>query len=650
MALSLLPAPAARDAAAFNARIRRLGDSARYRRLERWEKIWHGSRYDDRPSFWAKDVPLQERAPYIVVPIVRSAGKRLVAMVLGEGRFPSIGIKRNAAKRAGLTTDDCAKLEAFISEVLDTARARQQFRLGASHALACGTNVMLVSIRDGQPCIDVIPAKWCTPKRDARTGDVCELEILYRFDVDTLDPISGTENVSHFWFRRLITHESDTTFMPEPVDENGYMPSAWTPDPTKTFRIPFCSVTWHRSMPSVDLQGDIDGTALAEGLVDETEALDFTASLGHRNARYNAEPQMVTIGAPDIDGPTGRANSAKPSDDNLQRAGFTTVNPSIPGEAQPWWKRAAQWVGGKILRKAPGTVWKLPPNSDAKMLESSGSGADILERDYNRIRAIILDALAVVMSDPEKIGTGDISARALALMHAPMIAEADSLFEEWIRDMIAPVVTHLLRLIASQQTIDAGGVGIPGWEDVVPLLLRFYDPAHDRFRLPLEFKQGPYFDPSASDVQSSIASARTAAGDRPVLSLRTAIGLIPGVRDVDAELAALEGAAGEDAAAMKALLAGDSAHADDAAPVPGADASTDANVQQTALNGAQVSSLIEIIAQVSTGSLPRDAAVNAMALAFQITPAEADRILASAGRGFVPSASGSVGPPTPPTA
>lgn len=639
MALSLLPAPAARDADAFNARIRRLGDPARYRRLERWEKIWHGSRYDDRPSFWAKDVPLQERAPYIVVPIVRSAGKRLIAMVLGEGRFPTLTIKRSAAKRAGLSDDDCAKVEAFISDVLDAARARQQFRLGAQHAFACGTNVMLASLRDGLPCVDVFPAKWCTPKRDARTGDVCELEVLYRFNVDETNPITGTDETRSFWFRRVVTHESDTTFAPEPVDDNGYMPATWTPDPTKTFRVPFCAVTWHRSMPSVDVQGDIDGTALAEGLVDETEALDFTASLGHRNARYNAEPQMVTIGAPDIDGPTGRANSAKPSEDNLQRAGFTVVNPSIPGESPPWWKRAAQWVGGKILRKAPGTVWKLPPNSDAKMLESNGSGADILERDFGRIRAIILDALSVVMSDPEKIGTGDISARALALMHAPMIAEADTLFEEWSRDMIGPTVTNLLRLCASQQTIDAGGVGIPGWEEAIPLLMRFYEAASSRFRLPLEFKHGPYFEPSAGDVSSSITAARAATGDRPVLSLRTAVAMIPGVRDVDAEVAALEGSADADSARMSALLGHDDAP--DTVPTPDA---AEANVQQTALNGAQVAALIEIITQVATGELPRDAAVNAMALAFQITPAEADRILASAGRGFVPTAAPNTAP------
>jgi phage-related protein (TIGR01555 family) len=89
-------------------------------------------------------------------------------------------------------------------------------------------------------------------------------------------------------------------------------------------------------------------------------------------------------------------------------------------------------------------------------------------------------------------------------------------------------------------------------------------------------------------------------------------------------------------------------------PVAGAKAATPAasgptpsptggdNVQQTALNGTQVSSLVAIVTAVAAEEIPRDAAVQIIALSYQVTPEQADKILASAGNGFKPK------PPDPP--
>jgi hypothetical protein len=62
------------------------------------------------------------------------------------------------------------------------------------------------------------------------------------------------------------------------------------------------------------------------------------------------------------------------------------------------------------------------------------------------------------------------------------------------------------------------------------------------------------------------------------------------------------------------------------------------DVQKQALNGAQITSAVEIIAQVASGQMPRDSAVQLIMLAFpNVDAAAADRILGSAGRGFVPT-------------
>lgn len=59
--------------------------------------------------------------------------------------------------------------------------------------------------------------------------------------------------------------------------------------------------------------------------------------------------------------------------------------------------------------------------------------------------------------------------------------------------------------------------------------------------------------------------------------------------------------------------------------------------QETALNGAQVASMLEIVTKVATGVIPRDAGVAILAAAFPIDETEAEAVLGNAGAGFVPT-------------
>ena len=58
------------------------------------------------------------------------------------------------------------------------------------------------------------------------------------------------------------------------------------------------------------------------------------------------------------------------------------------------------------------------------------------------------------------------------------------------------------------------------------------------------------------------------------------------------------------------------------------------------LNGAQVSSMLEIVSQVNAGTLPRETAVSIMATSFPISEQQASSILGAVGRGFKASSEG----------
>jgi phage-related protein (TIGR01555 family) len=63
-----------------------------------------------------------------------------------------------------------------------------------------------------------------------------------------------------------------------------------------------------------------------------------------------------------------------------------------------------------------------------------------------------------------------------------------------------------------------------------------------------------------------------------------------------------------------------------AAPAAGGD-----EIQKTALNGAQIASLVDIVAQVASGTIPRDSALASIQLSFQVSAEEAEKLLGSAG-------------------
>lgn len=400
----------------------------------------------------------------------------------------------------------------------------------------------------------------------------------------------------------------------------------------------FCPVRWVRNLrPATAAASDIDGTALIEGIEDEVEALDLELSQLYRNALYNGDPQMVKIGA---DGqPQGDGRQAGPAPTLKDPGPFSWANSVIPQSMRGW-----SGVGSDTIKKSPVKVWNLPAGGDAKLVESTGAGADIIDRAIDQLRRVLCDVTGVVLVDPHTLGNGDLSARALSLMHAPMLDVADNLRVEYGAVLVG-IVNDVLRLLTTQAAI-AGGINLPSYDAASRVLSRLYgvDGAASRVWIgaSLSLAWGAYFDPSASDRQTAVDTAMKANGGRPVLSQRAAVQSVAamfGVRDVDAEIAAIDGEETATHASVSSTLAAlDAPKVDDDAPEVTIEeplSELAAPAADSALNGAQVASMVEIVEKVAGGSLPRDAAKAIVMRAFLVDDDGAEAILGSAGRDFV---------------
>ena len=567
----LSPIPS--DLAAFNGKLRALGESERYWHIQRLRRQWQGTGYDGRPSFWDGSVPLRERAPCVQSLIGRTAGRRIVSLVFGERAYPSLTV---AAQAYGIALSDGEResVRALVEEIERVVHLRRAMRVALSEGLEVGTVVLLCELLEGCPAVKLIPAEWCTPsfESDGRTlrSLVIERKMLH-------------DDQKMYVHRREISPPRDCVYAPVLAERAAREPIDWTKiDIIAEAPCAFVPAVWHRH-GAEPIYGDtsIDGHALLDGLEDEVEALDLALSQLHRNALYNGEPQMIRTGVDPVEDqvalPQGRMGAA------------------IAGTFDRMFRRADSG-GGSATSKSPQKIWNLPVGSDAKLLESSGAGASIIEGNVAHLRRVIVDAMGVVLADPDQLGTGELSARALSLLMAPMLAHADDLRIEY-GDFLTTVIDMLLRLCAGTP----GDVYLATLEAARPALSRIYRTltAH---RL-LTVNWGEYFEPSWTEVQAAIAAAQAGNGARPVMTLEESRALVTPLLGLTASIEDLKSEESQGVDDVARVLGGS-----EGAPIEGEDLPS--------LTDTQVSSLLEIITALSSGLMPLDTARVVIAAAF----------------------------------
>ena len=606
--------PAQRDLAALNAQIKRMGESPRYLRLNALEAWYLGAQYDGRPSFWTQDVPLRDRAPVVQSQFTRSAVQRLATLVFGDRSFPRIKAEATGY-RTTLTPAERDALQALVDDITRSLALSKRMREVLTEGLKSGSACVIVGLVEGRPALRLVPSKWCTPTLRP-DGAVERVVIEYKLP-HADDPKRWCV------YRREITASEDRTYAVQEIVEGRDID--WSTAPHTSIPLECCPVVWVRNDAEATATHDqIDGHALIEGLEDEIEALDFELSQLYRNALYNGEPQLVQIGVDGdaLSGPVGQtAGGSSP--------GFSWFNSVLPG----W---ASRGGGETALKKAPGKLWKLPAGGDAKMVESTGAGAAIIGGAIKELRRVLCDASGVTLFDADSLGGGDLAARTLQIMHAPMLDHADNLRVEY-GDALVRILDVMLRVLASAQA-RAGGVMLASYDAAAPALARLYGVGDGGARKwigpTLTLAWGDYFTPSSADKSAAIDAALKANGNRPLLTTRTALASIAamfGVADVDAEAESVGAVDSASTGLVSSMLShlGDDAPDTDAAPAVEAAAKP---IADTALDAAQVASMVDGVIKVASGELPRDAAKAIVMRAFAVDDAGAESILGSAGR------------------
>lgn len=274
---------------------------------------------------------------------------------------------------------------------------------------------------------------------------------------------------------------------------------------------------------------------------------------------------------------------------------------------------AMPFIMGTVAPDAPQSVRdKLLSDLREMMSESvgvsaSGSGLTFYESKAPSTSAMWKDYCDVQNTEifvgfsvpPDLIVAGDVGARAAVSERRGLLTEASqmdatSLWGSFTRDVIKSFLDFNAHLLGSA-----------------------------RFDMPIVesvFEQRR---------EAAAMSAAVTAGTKIRQSeYRSTLGLDPLGSALDDEFVKPE------VAGVASALAPLPAASPDVLDVPAAATS---DVQKTALNGAQVASMLEVVNSVVAGTLPRASAVAVLVTAFPISREEAEAIIGTAGAGFVPA-------------
>jgi hypothetical protein len=467
------------------------GWSDRYCEIDQLEAWYWGTQYQvsgpwHRAHKWTDEVdsagryvPLAERAPYDFG-IAKTLVDQSTGFLFDEGRFPQI---LTDGDDSGSEAAE-AWLSAIVKHVHLQVRMLEAARIGG-RARSVFTYFKVV---DGEPILDSHSGKLCTPTF-ARNGKTLEL-VRKQYKADGTQFLRmgyvGLDPKKLYWYRCDFTTIGELVYFPVEV-KPGPTPPVFIVDEQRSFRhnLGFVSGVWMVNLMRGEDSFDGIGTYDGENVQTVIHLCNEVLSQAHRATRNACDPQFAV-----------------------------DLNPNAE-EAD---------VAG-IRSQTKGGVWVMP--GTLHLHEATGTGQKMAIEQFTRYRKMAGDATGWPETDPETISGKAQSAEALRVLNQGSISYASLLRVCYGDDGLIPLSRVILKVLkalaATTLNVEAYG------EDGQPVLASAIP---DKPRLRLEW--GPWFAPTASDLQATIATAALAVG-AGLLSQATAVDVVARLYDRDGD-------------------------------------------------------------------------------------------------------------------
>lgn len=439
----------------------------RDQRLEKLDSYYENRQYDHLMPWDQEEyadgsfIPVRQRKPRIRAPIAKMMSSRLTSMMIGGTAFPDARI------------DDMPEEQEFIKAVIRDSQIKSRILEPTRRMINTGAVFVRYYITGGKFKVEHFLSKYCYPEFN-EADDLTRVVVKYVFeDPDERDKDGNPQKK---WFKLELTQTSEILYDNPPFDPEEKEEPEFKVVDKVDHDFGFVQGQW---LKTCEDRHSYDGFSLIEDCMDFIDEMCYSLSQSSTAVEYNQDPQL-------------------------------TFNSLDEEEAE------------RVIRSAYKS-WNLGREGKAEFLESNLTGVDKAIELRDKFRQNIQDFMRVLLMDPEKIVGNAQSAKAMEVLHGPMVD-----FVRELRGILEPQIKELLLkmsltvLMAREQGMDIPFFLPPGWK---PKTILF------------SLKWNPVFPETIEDQQKRLSLA-TAAKSAGLLSRETALKNIAdifGIEDIELE-------------------------------------------------------------------------------------------------------------------
>lgn len=361
----------------------------------------HLDHWDDCEAEKSGYVPIRSRKPRIIIPFSKMLCSRLSAKLVGNSVFPRF------------TVSEDPETEEYLKYIIKAAKLNSRLLEPIRQVASCGSNFVRFYIVDGSIKVESYAAKYCYPEFD-NAGNLKFIKIQYVFeDTEDLDE-KGAPKLK--WYRMDLGVITDIIYKTLEFSNEKKDP-IFEVENQVDHNFGFVQGEWFRTC---EKNKKVDGESLVGGILDFIDELNYSISQSSQAIGYNQDPQILINGM---------------DSEELD----------------------------ELIRSAS-KAWNMGREGKASALETNLNGVKSASEMRDRVNQNIQTIARIVLLDPEKIIGSAQSAKAMEVLHGPLLELIDEL-RPVIGDSMINLVTKMA--IVNLKIAQVGGipaVSVPkGW-------------------------------------------------------------------------------------------------------------------------------------------------------------------------------------------
>lgn len=435
--------------------------------LEVYDSYYEGRQYAGMPGWLQATsvdnqyIPVRERAPLINYRLGQIIVMRLASKLMGSRTKPEIRV------------EDDPDTEAFLKSVVQVSRLYANILEPIRRELASGSVLVRFAIVNGQYKLEHFLGKWCYPEFDDNGNLIgCRIRYIYEDEQD----LDEKKNPKKKWFQMELGPYTDIMYdNPEAKEQS-------EPVFQETERVEhnlgFVQAEW---LKPNEKPNSFDGDCLIEPIMGFIDELNYSLSQSSNAVAYNQDPQLAVTNM---------------DEDELE-----------------------------TLIRSTTKAWNLGKEGTATFLESQLDGVKTAMELRDKMKMNVQDLTRVIMLDPEKIVGNAQSAKAMEVLHGPLVELVEELRPQLEKHLNSLILKMAMTTLLLNERGEMVPIDIP--QGYVPKSATII------------FVWPPIFPLTMEDLQKKVAIASSVAGAN-IISRETAMKWIAkdfGVEDIEEELA-----------------------------------------------------------------------------------------------------------------